>query len=63
MTNSEPVLYYRMDAPAYTAPASDTWPVLTNYGTVPVNGVYTAGHNPGRRGRTNGWRRCFQCPA
>lgn len=37
-----------MDAPAtYTAPPAATWPVLTNYGTVPGNGVYTPGTVPG----------------
>lgn len=42
-----PVLYYRMDAPPYVAPATTTWPVLTNYGAIGVNGVYTPGSVPG----------------
>lgn len=42
-----PLLYYRMDSPTWTPPALDTWPVLTNYGSVAVNGVYTPGSVPG----------------
>lgn len=52
VTNDDPVIYLRMDAPAsYTPPAANTWPVLANYGVtngVPVgNGVYTPGTVPG----------------
>lgn len=39
--NDHPVLYYRMDAPAWVPPATSTWPTLTNYGSVAINGVYT----------------------
>lgn len=42
-----PLLYYRMDAPAYTLPPSSTWPAVTNYGSVAVNGVYSPGTMPG----------------
>ncbi len=42
-----PALYYHMDAPAYTAPPANTLPVLENYGSAAVNGVYTAGAAPG----------------
>lgn len=42
-----PVLYYRMDAPAYQVPPIASWPVLTNYGSVGLNGVYTPGAVPG----------------
>jgi hypothetical protein len=42
-----PLLYYRMDSPTYTKPPRSSWPVLTNYGTVAMNGVYTPGTVPG----------------
>ena len=42
-----PVLYYRMDSPAWTPPDVSTWPVLNNYGAVAVNGVYTPNSAPG----------------
>ncbi len=42
-----PIVYYRMDAPAYVAPNVSTWPALTNNGTVGVNGIYTPGTIPG----------------
>jgi hypothetical protein len=42
-----PVVYYHMDAPAYTAPPANTLPVLDNYGSAALNGVYTAGATPG----------------
>lgn len=46
VTNDNPVIYLRMDSPAYTAPAQP-WPTLTNYGSVAVNGSYTPGTMPG----------------
>ncbi|MGH8023131.1 MAG: LamG domain-containing protein, partial [Limisphaerales bacterium] len=36
-----PALYLRMDAPVWTPPPTSTWPTLTNYGSVAINGVYT----------------------
>ena len=45
--NNGPTIYLRMDAPAYTPPALATWPVLTNYGSAGVNGVYSPGTMPG----------------
>jgi hypothetical protein len=42
-----PILYYRMDGPAYTAPSVGTWPALANYGSTAVSGVYTPGSVPG----------------
>jgi hypothetical protein len=45
--NDNPLLYYHMDAPSYTAPGVGTWPALTNYGSVAGNGVYTPGSTPG----------------
>ncbi|HEV2454288.1 MAG TPA: LamG-like jellyroll fold domain-containing protein, partial [Verrucomicrobiae bacterium] len=42
-----PILYYRMDAPAGVVPPLNTWPVLTNYGAIAVNGVYTPTALPG----------------
>lgn len=47
VTNDNPVIYLRMDGPAYAAPSAVTWPVLTNNGSVAVNGVYTPGTMPG----------------
>lgn len=43
VTNDNPVIYLRMDAPAYTAPNTGSWPELVNYGTVGNPGVYTPG--------------------
>lgn len=42
-----PLLYFRMDAPAYTAPPTNTWTVLNNYGSNYMPGVYTPGTVPG----------------
>ncbi|MGH7952881.1 MAG: LamG-like jellyroll fold domain-containing protein, partial [Limisphaerales bacterium] len=48
VTNDDPVIYLRMDAPTtYTPPDVSTWPVLTNYGSAGGNGVYTPGTAPG----------------
>jgi autotransporter-associated beta strand protein len=45
--NNGPSVYLRMDAPAYNAPATATWPVLSNYGSAGINGVYSPGTMPG----------------
>lgn len=45
--NDDPLLYYRMDCPAYTNVPNGLCPVATNYGTVPVNGAYLSGTQPG----------------
>jgi hypothetical protein len=42
-----PVLYYHMDAPTYVPPPTNGWPVLTNYGSVAINGVYDPSTIPG----------------
>lgn len=47
VTSLHPLMYYRMDSPTYTAPDSSTLPVMTNYGTSAVNGIYSAGLAPG----------------
>jgi hypothetical protein len=47
VTNDAPVIYLRMDGPAYSAPSVSAWPVLTNYGSAGANGVYTPGTMPG----------------
>ncbi len=44
---SNPAVYLRMDSAAYTAPAVATWPIMTNYGSAGINGVYTPGTVPG----------------
>ncbi len=47
VTNDNPLLYYRMDSPTFTAPPMSTWPVMTNYGAAMLNGVYSPGTTPG----------------
>lgn len=48
VTNDNPVIYLRMDAPAAYAPSmADAWPVLINYGSVANPGVYSPGTMPG----------------
>ncbi len=47
VTNDNPVIYLRMDAPPYTPPPLATWPALTNFGSAAANGVYTPGTMPG----------------
>lgn len=44
--NDHPLLYYRMDNPAYPASNSVMPPVAMNYGLVPVNGAYLPGTVP-----------------
>jgi hypothetical protein len=47
-----PLLYYRLDEPAYTAPVPTALPVATNLGTLGTNanGIYLAGTTPGAAG-------------
>jgi Concanavalin A-like lectin/glucanases superfamily/Immunoglobulin domain/Immunoglobulin I-set domain len=46
--SDNPLLYYRMNSPSYTGwPATNTWPVLNNYGITAGNGVYMPGVAPG----------------
>jgi len=47
VTNDNPVIYLRMDAPSYTAPSVNTWALLFNYGSAGTNGLYTPGTVPG----------------
>ncbi|MGH7989399.1 MAG: LamG domain-containing protein, partial [Limisphaerales bacterium] len=51
VTNDQPIIYLRMDSPAYVPPALATWPVLENYGMTNGervgSGVYTPGTLPG----------------
>lgn len=47
VTNDNPVIYLRMDGPAYNAPPPASWPALTNYGSAGANGVYSPGTMPG----------------
>jgi hypothetical protein len=47
VTNDHPAVYLRMDSVAYTPPPMNTWPTVTNYGTVGGLGVYTPGTMPG----------------
>ncbi|MDB6066119.1 MAG: hypothetical protein JWR26_2327 [Pedosphaera sp.] len=42
-----PLLYYRMDSAPYADLPSTSWPKLTNYGTVAVEGVYRPSAVPG----------------
>jgi hypothetical protein len=43
----KPLLFYRMDSPAYVPQPSNAWPVLTNYGSSGVQGVYKPNSTPG----------------
>ena len=45
--NDKPVIYLRMDAPAYSRPPLNTWPILFDYGSAGVNGLYVPGTIPG----------------
>ena len=45
--NDHPALYYRMDAPNFVPPPRSSWPVLNNYGSVAMNGVYNPNLMPG----------------
>lgn len=45
--NDKPVIYLRLDAPVYSPPPLDTWPILFNYGSAGADGVYTPGTAPG----------------
>jgi hypothetical protein len=47
-----PLLYYRLDEPAYTAPATNSLPVANNLGTLGANanGLYFPGATPGAAG-------------
>jgi hypothetical protein len=44
---NNPLLYYRMDNPAYVAPNPQASPTAINYGSAPVNAAYLAGTVPG----------------
>jgi hypothetical protein len=44
---TNPIIYLRMDSPVFVTPPLSTWPVLTNYGTAGINGVYRPGSRPG----------------
>ncbi len=41
-----PLIYLRMDSPTYSPPGGN-WPALDNYGSAPVNGLYSPGVVPG----------------
>ncbi|HTV42804.1 MAG TPA: LamG-like jellyroll fold domain-containing protein [Candidatus Sulfotelmatobacter sp.] len=45
--SANPVIYLRMDASNYLAPATNFWPTLFNYGSAGINGLYTPGTIPG----------------
>ncbi|MGH7942632.1 MAG: LamG domain-containing protein, partial [Limisphaerales bacterium] len=44
---NNPVMYWRMDAPVYTLPASNTYPVVANYGSqaAGITNFNTTGHS------------------
>lgn len=48
--NDNPVLFLRLNSSPYTPPDVSTWPTVTNYGSVAVNGLYTPGTLPGAVG-------------
>jgi hypothetical protein len=51
VTNDQPVVFYKMDSPAYNPPPLSAWPavynVATTNGVAVGNGVYTPGTVPG----------------
>jgi autotransporter-associated beta strand protein len=47
VANDDPVIYLRMNSPAYVPPPATMLPVLVNYGSAGTNGVYSAGTAPG----------------
>jgi hypothetical protein len=52
IVNDAPYLYYRMNAPTYTPPASNSYPQAVNYGSLGANadGFYQPGTVPGVQG-------------
>src|ERR1039458_8823972 len=48
VTTDSPYMYWRMDAPAYTAPAA--YPATANVGTANAGGIYLSGTTPGVAG-------------
>jgi hypothetical protein len=47
ITNSRPLLYYRMDCSAYVNPAPGTYPTAFNFGSSQIDGFYPGGIVPG----------------
>ena len=47
VANDDPVIYLRMNSPAYVPTSVTMLPVLVNYGSAGTNGVYSAGTAPG----------------
>jgi hypothetical protein len=47
VTNDQPLLYYRMDAPGFVSPDPNTYPAAVNFGSAPPNGAYQGGVAPG----------------
>jgi hypothetical protein len=47
VANDQPLLYYRMDNPAYLTPNPAAYPTAINFGSAPVNGAYPSGIVPG----------------
>lgn len=45
--NDSPLIYLRMNGPSYSLPSENTWAVMTNYGSVGINGVYSPNTTPG----------------
>jgi Concanavalin A-like lectin/glucanases superfamily/Immunoglobulin I-set domain len=45
--NDHPTIYLRMDSPAYTPPPATQLPVLVNFGSSGINGVYSPATAPG----------------
>ncbi|HEX3718874.1 MAG TPA: LamG-like jellyroll fold domain-containing protein [Verrucomicrobiae bacterium] len=50
--SANPIVYLRLDEPAYTEPDSSTFPIANNYGTMgaSANGLYQPGTIPGEAG-------------
>lgn len=47
VSNDNPLIYLRMNSPAYSPPNPTLLPALVNYGSVGVNGIYSPGTSPG----------------
>src|ERR1039458_2790515 len=51
VNGDKPYMWWRMNAPAYAAPAASAYPAAINYGTgVNINGLYLSGTTPGSAG-------------
>ncbi len=57
-----PLIYYRMNSPAYATPPASTWPVLTNYGTLGLQRCLSSRRGAWRGGGTGRIGQIFRRP-